>query len=67
MQHSQLYYEHQRLNQVADYVRSMGRLCYIDEGKLAVEVQEQTPNGAVYTITKHISSISEAKEILNDD
>lgn len=67
MQHSQLYYVQQRLNHVADYIRSMGRQCYVDGTKLAVEVQEQTPNGAVYTVTKHVSSINEAKEILNDD
>jgi hypothetical protein len=66
-QHPANFYQYQRLNAIADYVRSMGRNCYIDEGKLAIEIEHQTPNGAIYTTTEHVKSKEEAMLLLQDD
>jgi hypothetical protein len=67
MLHSPTYYTWQRLQPIVDYARSMGRPCYIEDGKVHIEVEQQTPNGAVYNITKQVTSLCEAKLIIQDD
>lgn len=65
--HPANYYQDQRLHSVADYVRSMGRKCYIDGSKLAIEIEHQTPNGAVYITTEHVSTKAEAEALICDE
>ena len=65
--HPANYYKDQRLHSIAEYVRSMGRKCYIEGSKLAIEIERQTPSGAVYTTTEYVSSKSEAEALIVDE
>ena len=65
--HTSEYYMTQRLLGITDYARSMGRNCYIEGSKVCIEIEKQTPNGATYTITESVSTLAEAKSIIQDE
>ena len=55
------------MQNIIDYIRSMGRNCYLDGGKLYMEKEHQTANGAVYTLTHEIKTKGQAISLLMDD
>lgn len=55
------------LNNVVMYVRTMGRTCHIIGDKVHIEVERQTPSGAIYNVIETASTIEEAKNIIMDD
>jgi hypothetical protein len=55
------------LIELSNYVRSMGRKCYIEGSKLAVEIEYQRPTGSFYTLTHHITTRSEAERLIQDE
>jgi hypothetical protein len=61
------FYQEQRLQSLATFVRSMGRKCYIDGSKLAIEIEHQTNNGAIYTTTEYVSTKAEAEALIMDE
>lgn len=55
------------LKSIVDYALSMGRKCYIEGSKVSIEIEHQTPNGAIYTLTHRVSTLAQAKSLIQDD